>query len=116
MKLWIILLIGLLVIAVVVAGYLGFRSTQVDPSLTATPPATVPVTRGSIQQTVTAPGLLEGTRQVRLEMGVGGRWPSSMYGLATGYNLAQSWPGWKRIAWRWRCKAPRPSWLKKRQI
>ncbi len=73
MKLWLVLLIGLLVIAVAVAGYLGFRSTQVDASLTATPPATVPVTRGSIQQTVTAPGLLEGTRQVKLEMGVGGR-------------------------------------------
>jgi HlyD family secretion protein len=73
MKLWVILLICLLVIAVAGAGYLGFRSTQADMSLTATPPVTVPVARGSIQQTVTAPGLLEGTRQARLEMAVGGQ-------------------------------------------
>jgi len=73
MKPWVILLLGLLVVAVAGAGYLGFRSTQVDVSLTPTPPVTVPVTRGGIQQTVTAPGLLEGTRQVKLEMAVGGR-------------------------------------------
>ena len=73
MKPWVILLIGLLVIAVAGAGYLGFRSTQVGAPVTATPPVTVPVTRGSIQQTVAAPGLLEGARQVKLGMGVGGR-------------------------------------------
>ncbi len=73
MKFRIILLVGLLVVAIAGAGYLGFRSTQADVSFTATPPVTVPVTRGSIQQTVTAPGLLEGTRQVRLEMAVGGQ-------------------------------------------
>jgi HlyD family secretion protein len=73
MKFRIIALIGLLVAAVAGAGYLGFRSTQADVSLTPTPPVTVPVTRGNIQQTVTAPGLLEGIRQVRLEMAVGGR-------------------------------------------
>jgi HlyD family secretion protein len=74
MKFRIIALIGLLVVAVAGAGYLGFRSTQADSiSLTPTPPVTVPVTRGDIQQTVTAPGLLEGTRQARLELAVGGR-------------------------------------------
>jgi HlyD family secretion protein len=73
MKFRIIALVGLLVAAVAGAGYLGFRSTQVDVSLTPTPPVTVPVTRGNIQQTVTAPGLLEGTCQVKLEMAVAGR-------------------------------------------
>ena len=74
MKPWLITLISIVAIAVVVgAGYLGLRQTGTsDRKLTPTP-ITVPVTRGEVQHTVTAPGQVVGTGEVLLGMPVDGR-------------------------------------------
>jgi HlyD family secretion protein len=55
------------------AGYLGKHSVHggVPPAVQA--PATVQVTRGDVQDTVTAPGQVVGTRQVTLALEAGGR-------------------------------------------
>jgi HlyD family secretion protein len=55
------------------AGYVGFQSSRAENSIAASQPQTVPVTRGDVQQTVTAPGGLVSTRQVMLSMDVSGR-------------------------------------------
>ncbi len=67
MKKWYLWLIIPLVIAIIGgAGYLGAQSGQVEASDTPQAPTTVAVTRGDVQQTVTAPGQLVGTREVLL--------------------------------------------------
>ena len=74
MKRGIMILVGLVVLALVGgAGYFGFRTTQ--PSAVPPPnaPQTVPVTRGDVCQTVSAPGQLVTTRQADLALDVGGR-------------------------------------------
>lgn len=74
MKRWLIMLSTVLAIAMVGgAGYLGFRSTQAEGEATPPPPQTVPVTRGDVQQTVSAPGHLVTTRQVDLAMEASGK-------------------------------------------
>jgi HlyD family secretion protein len=57
---------------VIGAGYLGTRSAQKESAPAVQVPTTVEVTRGDVQQTVTAPGKLVGTRQVTLALNVGG--------------------------------------------
>lgn len=70
-----IILSIVLVLAVVVvgAGYLGTRSVQSETTPAAQIPTTVEVTRGDVQQTVTAPGQLVGTHQVALALDVSGK-------------------------------------------
>ena len=71
-------IIGLLIIAgiaaVGAAGYLGFASAQkpqAEPAVR--PPATVDVTRGSVEQTITAPGQVVSKRELSLGMSVSGK-------------------------------------------
>lgn len=76
MKPWLITFFSLIVLlAVGGAGYVGLR--RADPAAVgheALPtPVTVPVTRGAVQQTVTAPGQLVGTREVILGLKVEGQ-------------------------------------------
>ncbi len=74
MKRWMFIPIIVGVVALVVAaGYLGSRSAQAEDADESSQPQTVPVTRGDVQQTVTAPGQLVGTRQVMLSMDISGR-------------------------------------------
>ncbi len=64
-----------LVAAIVVAGasYAGVRLTRGEVVAVARDPATVAVSRGNVQQTVVAPGMSVGTREVALGLGAGGR-------------------------------------------
>src|SRR6266508_1322170 len=56
------------------AGYLGFRNAQSPARDTQPrPPATVQVSRGDVERTVSAPGQLVDTRETVLGMQVGGR-------------------------------------------
>jgi RND family efflux transporter MFP subunit len=74
MKPWlIILIIVIALITIVGAGYLGFRGATVTNSATPQAPVTIPVTRGDVQQTVTAPGQLAGTREMQLGFEVSGQ-------------------------------------------
>lgn len=74
MKRWMIVLLVVLAITLVGgAGYLGFRNTQAESEAAPPPPQTVPVTRGDVQQTVSAPGHLVTTRQVDLAMEASGK-------------------------------------------
>ena len=67
MKKWQTWLIIVVILAVVGgAGYWGAQSGPVEASDTPQAPTTVTVTRGDVQQTVTAPGQLVGTREVLL--------------------------------------------------
>ncbi len=67
MKRWMFVLIIVGVVALVGgAGYLGSRSAQAEDGTESSRPQTIPVTRGDVQHTVTAPGQLVGTRQVML--------------------------------------------------
>jgi HlyD family secretion protein len=72
-RLGIILAVVLALIVVGSAGYLGTRSVQSETAPAAQVPTTVEVTRGDVQQTVTAPGQLVGTHQVTLALDVGGK-------------------------------------------
>ena len=54
------------------AGYLGARGPRQQTTPAVEEPATVEVTQGDVQQTVTAPGKLVGTRQVTVAPDVGG--------------------------------------------
>jgi HlyD family secretion protein len=66
-KRWMFIPIIVGVVALVVgAGYLGSRSVQAEDGNESPQPQTVPVTRGDVQQTVTAPGQLVSTRQATL--------------------------------------------------
>ena len=74
MKRWMLVLGAALVLVVIGgAGYLGARSAQQQATPEVQTPTTVEVTRGDVQQTVTAPGKLVGTRQVSLATDVGGK-------------------------------------------
>jgi HlyD family secretion protein len=55
------------------AGYLGMRSVGEKPTHAVQTPSTVQVTRGSVQQTVTAPGQVVGIRRVALSLDPGGK-------------------------------------------
>jgi len=72
-KRWTALLVVLAIAIVGSAGYLGARRTggQTDRSVQA--PSTIPVDRGDVQQVVSAPGHLVGTRQVTLAVQTPGR-------------------------------------------
>lgn len=54
------------------AAYLGFQSVQPEASTATEAPPTVPVERGDVQKTVTAPGRLIGTGETVLSMGADG--------------------------------------------
>jgi HlyD family secretion protein len=74
MKRWMLVLGAVLALIVVGgAGYLGTRSAQQEKTPSVQTPTTVVVTRGDVQQTVTAPGQLAGTRQVTLALDVSGK-------------------------------------------
>ena len=74
MKRWMLVLGAVLALIVVGgAGYLGTRSTQQENTPSVETPTTVEVTRGDVQQTVTAPGQLVGTCQVTLALDVSGK-------------------------------------------
>ena len=60
-------------IALVGVAYVGYRSGTDEESGTRLAPATVEVMRGGVQQTVVAPGLVVGTREVVLGMDTEGR-------------------------------------------
>lgn len=72
-RLGIILSIVLALAVVGGAGYLGTRSVQSETTSAIQAPTTVEVTRGDVQQTVTAPGQLVGTRQAKLALDVSGK-------------------------------------------
>lgn len=65
-----LIVLGLLLVGG--AGYAGFRSTAPQAEAAVPAPATVTVGRGDVQQTVTAPGKLIGTRESALSFGTGG--------------------------------------------
>ena len=58
---------------VMAAGYFGFQSAAPDESAVPAAPITIAVSRGDVEQTVTAPGLVLGTLEMALSMDVGGR-------------------------------------------
>lgn len=72
-RLWIALLVIVGVAAVGGAGYWGSRSVQAETTPVAQTPPVAVVTRGDVAQSVTAPGVLMGTRKVTLAADVGGR-------------------------------------------
>lgn len=58
-------IIGIIIFGLAVvggAGYFGYRTIQVENAPTPAPPHTVPVQRGNVKLTVTAPGQLAGVR------------------------------------------------------
>ena len=55
------------------AGYLGYQNARATAEPPPAAPVTVAVTRGDVQQTVTAPGQLVGTHETILGMDVSGR-------------------------------------------
>ncbi|MGD8793585.1 MAG: efflux RND transporter periplasmic adaptor subunit [Anaerolineae bacterium] len=69
----VVLTIVLALAAVGGAGYLGARSVQGEVEPAGQAPATTEVTRGDVQQTVTAPGRLVNTRQATLALEVSGK-------------------------------------------
>lgn len=74
MNRWLLFLAALLTAAIMGAsGYLGFRSARQREDAPPRAPVTVAVTRGDVQQTVTAPGQLVGTREMVLSLQVSGR-------------------------------------------
>lgn len=68
MKKWLTWLITALLVLTIIggAGYLGAQSGQVEANDTPQAPTTVAVTRGDVQQTVTAPGQLVNTSEALL--------------------------------------------------
>jgi len=70
-------LIGLIVLvamgSIAIAGYLGQRSAQPTQVAELQKPITVPVTRGDVQRTVLAPGMLVNTRRAELSFDVSGK-------------------------------------------
>lgn len=73
MKTWLTILAIVLIIGIIGgAGYLGLRNGPAEAGSTPQAPVTVPVTRGDVQQTVTAPGQVVGTREVLLGLEVSG--------------------------------------------
>jgi HlyD family secretion protein len=74
MKPWLIVSLIIIAIAAIAgAGYLGSRSVAVTEDSTPQAPVTVAVTRGEVQQTVTAPGQLVGTQEKLLGLKVEGQ-------------------------------------------
>ena len=69
---WVFIIITAL-LAVGGGAYVGFVQTQNNEPAAPPKPVTVPVTRGTVQQTVTAPGQLIGTQEMILGLDVGGR-------------------------------------------
>jgi multidrug efflux pump subunit AcrA (membrane-fusion protein) len=70
---WVWLVVALAVASVGGAAYLGFSSVQAKEIATPQSPVTVAVTRGDVQQSVTAPGILVSPREVTLGTGTGGQ-------------------------------------------
>ncbi|HTP10422.1 MAG TPA: efflux RND transporter periplasmic adaptor subunit [Anaerolineae bacterium] len=72
MRRWLIAVaVGMLIVLVGASGYLRSRDTNAQTQ--SSQPTTVPVTRGAVQQLVTASGKLVSTRQVTLSMGTSGQ-------------------------------------------
>jgi multidrug efflux pump subunit AcrA (membrane-fusion protein) len=69
-KIGMLVLIGL--ISVVGVGFLGYRSVQAQVEPTTESPPTVPVSRGDVQQTISAPGRFVSAKEIYLGMGVNG--------------------------------------------
>ncbi|MFZ5919328.1 MAG: HlyD family efflux transporter periplasmic adaptor subunit [Chloroflexota bacterium] len=74
MKRWWIWLVGLLIVVAVGGGaYAGLQSTRPGEATAPQTPATVTVTRGDVQQSVTAPGYLVSTHETVLGARLAGR-------------------------------------------
>src|SRR5687767_9566224 len=75
MNRWMIAIGMAAILTIGAAGYLGYRSVMAtpNPAETLQAPPTIAVTRGDIEQTVSAPGTLAGTREVMLNLPVGGQ-------------------------------------------
>jgi multidrug efflux pump subunit AcrA (membrane-fusion protein) len=74
MKRWSMwMIVGLILTVVGGAAYLGLRSAQADEPATPQKPDTVAVTRGDVQQSVTAPGYLVSTQETVLGAAMSGR-------------------------------------------
>ena len=65
--------IAVTVVLVVTAGLMGFRGGQTGGDAVSLAPVTVDPTRGTVQQTVVAPGRVVGTKQMLVGMGASGR-------------------------------------------
>ena len=75
MNTWVVGAVIAALLTIGAAGYLGYRSVVTAQGQAEAPqaPATIPVTRGTIQQTVSAPGTLAGTREALLNLPVSGQ-------------------------------------------
>ena len=73
MRRWIVAGVLLAVAVIGGAGYLGMRQASGAQMEAVTAPPTVPVGRGEVQESVTAPGHLVAARQATLSMAAGGR-------------------------------------------
>lgn len=72
-KRWILLLVIIGLVVVGTAAYLAYQGVGQPETAAPIQPVTVPVTRGEVLQTVTAPGQLVGTNETVLSFLVGGR-------------------------------------------
>lgn len=66
------ILVIIVLISVVGVGFLGYRSVEAQGELTTESPPTVAVSRGDVQQTISAPGILVSVKEIYLGMGASG--------------------------------------------
>lgn len=72
-RIWIFLVVGLTAVLITLFLYFGYPITQPAAETAVSPPVTIPVSQGDVEQTVTAPGQLVSTQDELLSLEVGGR-------------------------------------------
>lgn len=73
-------------------------------------PITVPVSRGNVDKTVTAPGRLVGLEEGYLSFPAGGRLRPSWCAPAARFAPGPRWPPWKPPPWKKRCGGRKSGW------